>query len=126
MRLILSLTVFISIVCATWYARAQSASSYQQSCNNIQVSGSTLTASCRRVDGSFNPTSILIKGIANNDGRLQFTGMGQASSFQDSCSDIGVAGSTLTANCRRMDGSFNRTSILIPGIANNNGALAYQ
>jgi hypothetical protein len=120
------LALFISIVCASWYAQAQSASSYQRSCNNIQVSGSTLSASCRRVNGSFNDTSILIKGIANNNGVLQFTGMGQESSFQNSCSHIGVAGSTLLANCRRMDGSFNRTSILIPGIANINGVLAYQ
>jgi CVNH domain len=125
MRLILPLTLFISIVCATWYARAQGASSFQQSCNNIQVSGSTLSASCRRVDGSFNNTSILIRGIANNNGVLQLTGTG-ASSFQDSCNNISVAGSTLSASCRRMDGSFNQTSILIPGIANNNGVLTHQ
>ena len=125
MRLILPLTFVISVICATSYARAQSASSFQQSCNNIQVSGSTLSASCRRMDGSFNNTSILIRGIANNDGRLQFTGTGP-SSFQDSCSDISVAGSTLSANCRKMDGSFNRSSILIPGIANNNGVLVHQ
>ena len=125
MRLVSFLALSISIVCAAGYARAQSASSFQQSCNNIQLSGSTLSASCRRVDGSFNNTSILITGIANNDGRLQFTGTGQ-SSFQDSCSDISVAGSTLSANCRKMDGSFNRTSILIPGIANNNGVLVHQ
>src|SRR5205823_10105717 len=120
MRLVSFLALSISIVCAVGYARAQSASTFQQSCNNIQVSGSTLSASCRRVDGSFNNTSILLRGIANNDGRLQLTGTGQ-SSFQDSCSDISVAGSTLSANCRKVDGSFNRTSILIPGIANNNG-----
>lgn len=125
MRLVSFLALSIAIVCAAGYARAQSASSFQQSCNNIQVSGSTLSASCRRVDGSFNNTSILIRGIANNDGRLQVTGTGP-SSFQDSCSDISVAGSTLSANCRKMDGSFNRTSILIPGIANNNGNLVHQ
>ena len=125
MRLVSFLALSISIVCPVGYARAQSASTFQQSCNNIQVSGSTLSASCRSVDGSFNNTSILLRGIANNDGRLQLTGTGQ-SSFQDSCSDISVAGSTLSANCRKVDGSFNRTSILIPGIANNNGVLVHQ
>jgi hypothetical protein len=124
MRLVSFLALSIPIVCAAGYARAQ-ASSFQQSCNNIQVAGSTLSASCRRVDGSSNNTSILIRGLANNNGVLQFTGTGQ-SSFQDSCSDISVAGSTLSANCRKMDGSFNRTSILIPGIANNNGVLVHQ
>ena len=126
MRLASSLALSISVVCAAGNARAQSASSFQQSCNNIQVSGSTLSASCRRVDGSFNNTSILIRGIANNNGLLQFTGTGQPSSFQDSCNNISVAGSTLSASCRRMDGSFNQTSILIPGIANNNGVLVHQ
>jgi CVNH domain len=115
----------LAIVCAAGHARAQSASSFQQSCNNIRVTGSTLSASCRRVDGSFNNTSILLKGIANNNGVLQVTGTGQ-SSFQDSCTDISVAGSTLSANCRKIDGSFNGTSILIPGIANNNGVLVHQ
>jgi hypothetical protein len=125
MRLVSCLALSISIVCAAGHARAQSASSFQQSCNNIRVTGSTLSASCRRVDGSFNNTSILLKGIANNNGVLQVTGTGQ-SSFQDSCTDISVAGSTLSANCRKIDGSFNGTSILIPGIANNNGVLVHQ
>ena len=49
-----------------------------------------------------------------------------ASTYQMSCRHIGVAGSTLFANCRRMDGSFNRTSILIPGIENIDGVLRYQ
>jgi hypothetical protein len=52
--------------------------------------------------------------------------MGEPSSFQNSCARIGVAGSTLFADCRRIDGSFNRTSIAIPGIANINGVLRYQ
>jgi hypothetical protein len=107
-------------------ARAQSASSYQQSCTQIGVAGSTLFANCRRIDGSFNRTSIAIPGIANINGVLQFQGPGEASSFQNSCSQIGVAGSTLFASCRRINGSFNQTSILIPGIANINGVLQYQ
>ena len=115
----------ISTVCGM-QAQAESASSYQNSCNRIQVIGSTLTASCRRMDGSFSNASILIRGIHNNNGVLQFGGMGQASSFQNSCRNIEVVGSTLSANCRRMDGGFNRTTILIRGIHNNNGVLVYQ
>jgi len=45
----ITLGFFISTVC-TVQAQAQSASSYQNSCNRIQVTGSTLTASCRRID----------------------------------------------------------------------------
>jgi hypothetical protein len=115
-----------ALCAASGAAQAQSASSYQMSCNRIGVAGSTLFANCRRIDGSFNKTSIAIPGIENINGVLQFHGPEQPSSFQNSCSGIGVAGSTLFANCRRIDGSFNRTSIGIPGIANINGVLQYQ
>jgi len=57
---------------------------------------------------------------------LQFNGMDQPSTFQNSCAGIGIAGATLFAHCRRIDGGFNRTSILVPGIANINGVLRYQ
>jgi hypothetical protein len=118
-------------------ARAQPASSFQLSCQNIRVTASaftppTLYAECRRVDGSLNQTSILIRGITNLNGHLYFTGMDQASSFQGSRINIsvdnriGVPGNTLVADCRREDGGFNFTSILIPGIGNNNGILVYQ
>jgi hypothetical protein len=48
------------------------------------------------------------------------------SSFQDSCRHIRVEGATLSADCRRIDGSFNETAIEIPGIAYINGNLQYQ
>ncbi len=107
-------------------ARAQAASTYQMSCTHIGAAGSTLFADCRRMDGSFKRTSIAIPGIDNINGDLQFKGMGSPSTFQDSCSNIGVAGSTLVARCRRMDGSFKRTSIAIPGVDNINGDLRYH
>ena len=47
----------------------------------------------------------------------------QPSSFQHSCRDIGVAGATLHATCRRINGSWNRTAIQIRGIENINGNL---
>jgi xanthine dehydrogenase molybdopterin-binding subunit B len=78
------------------------------------------------MDGGFTRTSIAIPGVSNNDGVLQFDGMRAPSTFQNSCNHIGVAGSTLFANCRRMDGGFNRTSIAIPGVANIDGRLRYQ
>ena len=122
----LSLSLFAVAGMAIGAASAQEASSYQLSCRHIGAAGATLYADCRRIDGSFNRTSIAIRGMENINGVLQFNGMGYASTFQNSCSGIGVAGSTLFANCRRMDGGFNRTSIAIPGIANINGDLRYQ
>jgi hypothetical protein len=107
-------------------AHAQSASSFQMSCDHIGVAGSTLFANCRRINGSFNRTSILLPGVENINGNFQFNGMGQPSTFQNSCAGIGIAGATLFAHCRRIDGGFNRTSILVPGIANIDGVLRYQ
>jgi hypothetical protein len=107
-------------------AHAQSASSFQMSCDHIGVAGATLFANCRRINGSFNRTSILLPGVQNINGNLRFNGMDQPSTFQNSCAGIGIAGSTLFAHCRRIDGSFNRASILVPGIANIDGVLRYQ
>jgi CVNH domain len=106
-------------------AHAQSPSTYPSSCHHIGMSGATLVAVCRRVDGSFNQTSIVLQGIENIDGQLQFTQPSQPASFQDSCRDIHVIGSTLNAICRRADGSYERTSMEVPGIANVDGNLQY-
>jgi hypothetical protein len=107
-------------------AEAQQMSTYQDSCRQIRVHGATVAADCRRMDGSFNETAIEIRGIANIDGNLQFSSMVQPSSYQLTCRHIRVIGATLTAVCRRMDGSWNESSILIPGIANIDGNLQYQ
>ncbi|NMG09192.1 CVNH domain-containing protein [Brasilonema sp. UFV-L1] len=111
------------------FAAPTDPSSYQNSCRNIDVSGATLTAQCRRTDGTFNNnTSILIRGIYNDNGVLRYTSNATAaSSYAASCRNIGVSGATLTAECRRTDGTFNNnTSILIRGIYNDNGVLRYS
>ncbi|MBD2778933.1 CVNH domain-containing protein [Iningainema tapete] len=109
------------------FAAPTSPSSYQSSCQNIGVSGATLTAQCRRINGTFNNTSILIRGIYNDNGVLRYTSNATAaSSYQSSCRNIGVSGATLTAQCRRINGTFNNTSILIRGIYNDNGVLRYS
>ncbi len=106
-------------------ANAQAASTFQDSCRNIAIAGNTLSAECRRIDGSFARTSILLRGVANNDGTLTLVNLGSPSSFQNSCSNIQITGVTLTAACRRMNGSSRDSSILLPGIGNDNGVLRY-
>ncbi len=109
------------------FAAPTSPSTYQSSCNNIRVVGATLTARCRRINGTFNNSSILIRGIYNNNGVLRYTASATAaSSYQSSCGNISVTGATLTARCRRINGTFNNSSILIRGIYNNNGVLRYS
>ncbi|MDF5734642.1 MULTISPECIES: CVNH domain-containing protein [unclassified Nostoc] len=109
------------------FAAPTDPSSYAASCQNIRVTGATLTASCRRVNGTYNSTSILIRGIFNGNGVLLYSSNPRsASSYQNSCRNIGVTGATLTASCRRINGTYNSTSILIKGIYNNNGVLRYS
>ena len=88
------------------------------------VEGATLSALCRRANGTWNQTTIEMDGIENNDGRLQLSG--GASSYQRSCRDIGANGDMLGATCQRRDRSWNETTIEVPGIANINGVLRYQ
>ncbi|MCC5652306.1 CVNH domain-containing protein [Nostoc sp. XA013] len=102
-----------------------SSSTYQSSCRKISVSGATLSASCRRVNGQFKSTSILIRGIENNDGNLNYSQPTSPSTYQSSCRKISVSGATLSASCRRVNGQFKSTSILIRGIENSDGNLNY-
>jgi hypothetical protein len=48
------------------------ASTFQDSCKDINVAASTLVATCRRADGGFARTSIAIPGIENVDGDLRY------------------------------------------------------
>ena len=120
------LGLVLAVGAAPDVAYAQRASTYQLSCTQVAVVGSSLSANCRRIDGSWNRTSILIPSIENIDGALRFTGAGQPSTFQNSCVEAGVAESRIFARCRKIDGSFNRTTILIPGIENVDGVLRYR
>ena len=109
------------------FADPSSPSSYQNSCRDISVVGATLTASCRRRNGTYNPTSILIRGIENIDGYLSYSGdLTARSSYQNSCDKIRVSGTSLSASCRKRSGIFNPTSILIRGIDNIDGNLRYS
>lgn len=106
-------------------ATAQTASSYPLSCREITIDNDLLRARCLRTNLAERRTSIRVRGIENNNGQLVFVGTNQASSYQNSCREEEIYGATLVAECRRIDGSYQDTSILIPGIQNNNGRLSY-
>jgi hypothetical protein len=115
----------ISLCAASSSAQAEAPSSFQKSCTNITVSGATLQANCRKVDGTWDSTSIEIMGIENINGVLKVTGA-SPSSYQKTCRDIGINGDVLMATCQKVDGSWQGTSLEVPGIANINGVLKYQ
>lgn len=100
-------------------------SSYHKSCNNISVHGNILSANCSRPNGTVNQTGIVLRGIENVNGTLKVTKLGKFSNYQLSCSNIHSRGNVLLANCRRINGTAKRTSIVLQGIENINGVLKY-
>ncbi|GAB1539436.1 hypothetical protein NUACC21_21020 [Scytonema sp. NUACC21] len=86
-----------------------------------------LSATCKKIDGILNNTSIRIFGIENVNGVLTFNHLNNSSSFQTSCFNIKVEdGDLLSATCKKIDGSLNNTSIRILGIENVNGVLMFK
>lgn len=100
------------------------AANFQDSCRNIRVDVTTLYAQCRTENRRWRDSSIEIRGITNINGTLEYLrdGFGR-SSYQDSCTNIRINGANLTARCQREDGSYNRTTIFLRNIVNDNGRL---
>ncbi len=108
-------------------ADSTSSSNYQNSCRNIRVDETTLSARCRQVNGGSNRTSIQIRGIENRNGTLTYlSDATDSSSYQNSCRNIRVSQTFLSARCRRVNGGSNTTSIRIRGIENRDGTLTYR
>ncbi|RCJ16256.1 hypothetical protein A6S26_33585 [Nostoc sp. ATCC 43529] len=56
---------------------------------------------------------------------IAFAGASDYSSYQNSCTNIDVAGALLKATCLTKNSTYKTTGILIRGISNNNGVLTY-
>jgi hypothetical protein len=109
--------------------------SYAQSCRDVFVNGITLNAQCQNRGGGWQLTQLgsfnTCQGeIHNFDGRLtcsRGTASPPAGSYRDSCKDIVVSGSLLSAQCRRVNGSFIQATLPnfvgCPAISNLDGAL---
>lgn len=100
-------------------------SSYQKTCTEISVNGNELSATCEKRNKSPSQTSITLMGIENIDGELKVTDPDKPSSFHLSCTEISIDGDVLSANCERIDGSLNKTSIVLNGLENIDGELKY-
>jgi len=99
--------------------------SFSLSANNTQIKGGHLHAHARRADGSWNEDAKinLDHHIGNNNGHLEWGGQ----NFSQSVQNVQLKdGHILEADARRVDGSWNRTSInLNEKIGNNNGELVH-
>ncbi|MBD2212825.1 hypothetical protein H6G27_23550 [Nostoc linckia FACHB-104] len=100
-------------------------SSYQHTCENISIDGDVISATCQRRDGSWNETSLSLRGIENIDGILEVTDPYSPSSFQLSAMNISIDGDLLSATCQRRDGLWNESSLVLNGIENIDGNLEY-
>ena len=102
-------------------------SSYQNTCSNTgfvyKGNDAALAGTCLKRDGTPNHTTLIIKGVSNNNGELKL-GSG-ASTFQKSCGSIRITDGVIYASCRMMNGQSRPTSLQLPDISNNNGKLSY-
>ena len=112
--------------------------SYQQSCNNIYMTGPILNANCLRRNGQVSQTTLNVlncKGsdISNQDGQLTCGGGGgqiPSGSYQLSCNGAYMMGPVLLARCRDISGRMVSTQLNVQNcrqdIANINGNLTCQ
>jgi hypothetical protein len=126
-------------------AQQRPSGSYQQTCRNIEVRGSTLYADCQDTGGGWQSAQLsdfprCTGEIGNNNGILQCTkdgnsgyGYGQdgqvpSGSYQQSCRNIQVRGSTMYADCQDTGGGWQSAQLsdfprCSGEIGNNNGIL---
>ena len=101
--------------------------SYKESCRNIKVNGSTLSAECKGREGKFWPTHLQnydrCKGvIVNDDGQLVCSKCGGArgpcGSYRETCTDITVTGELLRARCQIEDARGHRSDYVETSLRN--------
>lgn len=112
--------------------KAMATGDFSQSCENMQLDNSTLTADCRKINGSYQATSIYLdNGIGNLDGILSWGDR----NFSQTCKDIGLSQSLFTkefelaAKCQQAIGGDNYTQTYLSldeHIANIDGTLTYE
>lgn len=121
----------VAALAAAFAAPSFASSTFQNTCSNSTFAyvnnQAALQATCLRANGTANPSTLVLAGISNQNGKLvQGTG---ASSFQQSCGNIQIAvtGSNVTLNalCRTGAGASVATSLPLNNINNNNGSLTY-
>ena len=117
-------------------AAAAPPGSYQQSCSDVQVlSGNTLFAICTMRSGFPSPTWLAdyvtcVGDISNYDGHLECSrgAPPPGGSYTQSCRDLFMSGTTLSASCQTESGAWTETQLhgtdqCVGDIANYNGVL---
>ena len=138
-----SLAILATFMLATFLTCAAQGpgGSYQRSCRDIRVSGSTLKAKCQSTGGGWHDSELrnyqnCSSDIQNVNGKLQCTmGTGRNDNDRDdhdndndrdhdrgnngapggaytqSCQNISVSGNTLRASCRKKNGHMHNSEL---------------
>lgn len=106
-------------------AQQAPAGSYQKTCSNIAVSGTTLNASCKTFNQQSMQTSLpyfasCVGDIGNINGTLACAGPN--GSYALTCTNATVSGNTLSATCRKRDQTPVQTSL--PGFQGFQGNVS--
>lgn len=99
--------------------------SYQKTCTNISVSGTTLNATCKTFSQQPMQTSLpyyasCVGDIGNINGTLACAGPN--GSYALTCEDAVVKGNTLSARCKKKNGQFVDSSL--PGFQGFQGDIS--
>jgi hypothetical protein len=120
---------FAGVLAATTPALANS--SFQKTCSDIHFASmgdeAALEATCLRVDGAPHHSTLMLKGISNQNGVLT-PGHGH-STFQQTCRDVEILVNNsevaLSAHCATVDGRFVRSMLPLDDISNQDGQLTW-
>jgi hypothetical protein len=116
------------------FAQTAPSGPYTESCQNIEMKGSTLKAKCQAADGKWNAAELrnarnCSYGVINMNGVLSCqTGVIPPGSYLGTCTDFNQHGTTLSATCRNDKGTdvaaeLRNSNQCTGDIANRNGAL---
>ena len=110
--------------------------SYKNSCEDIRTRDGELMARCQMQDGQWRESSLYYRDcyqeITNQNGKLtcgrrHHNNMLPRGSYKETCRDISMHGSILSAECQRRDGSWRWTSLNVNDcygrVDNENGRL---
>ena len=112
----LSIASAFALAFGTLAAQAQQApaGSYQKTCSNVSVSGTTLNATCKTFNQQENKTDLpyfasCVGDIGNINGTLACAGPN--GSYALTCENATVKGNTLSASCKKINGQMENTSL---------------
>jgi hypothetical protein len=108
---------------------ASATGQFSKTCDDINIEGSTLSATCQTIDGDYQETSInLDKYVGNLDGKLSWGDH----DFSQTCENVAVAQSLkgeyqVAGKCKTKAGAYTQTELgLDARIANIDGNLQYE